>query len=248
MGRAQGVSGEPMDLAGFRLEKIAKRDRRPLPDEERTLLDVAAPRLYRLIVAAVETGCPLGELLSLQWEDVDLTRGEIRTQARHAKQRKLRHIPIVARLRAVIDMPPTTPPASGSARTPMCSETRWGVGKRPSSKRTGIPRHGETGTLLYIARGASYDRLALPRPATRSRVALVGAGVAAPSRQGTLLGHASNATTDTDLNASRLYLRESMLAMERRGKNGTHVAQPAKKQHDHSDQSRRSHSRNSILH
>ncbi len=43
-----------------------------------------------------------GELLLLQWGNIDLTRGELRIRASNAKTRKLRHIPIVARLRAVL--------------------------------------------------------------------------------------------------------------------------------------------------
>ncbi len=40
--------------------------------------------MYRLIVAALETGCRLGELLMLQWQDVDLKRDEIRVRAANA--------------------------------------------------------------------------------------------------------------------------------------------------------------------
>ena len=85
-------------------EKIAKRERRLLPDEESTLLGAASAGLYRLIVAALETGCRLGELLSLRWRHVDLERSEITIHAVNAKARTVRHIPIVARLRAVIEM------------------------------------------------------------------------------------------------------------------------------------------------
>lgn len=46
------------------------------------MIAAAPPRLQRLIIAALETGCRLGELLKLQWQDVDLDRRELPTPAR----------------------------------------------------------------------------------------------------------------------------------------------------------------------
>ncbi|MEO2197522.1 MAG: tyrosine-type recombinase/integrase, partial [bacterium] len=104
-GVRKGYLAAPWILPGSDLkrEQHAKRDRRLAPDEEHRLLAEAGPRLYRLIVAGLETGCRLKELLLLQWGDIDLTRGELRIRASNAKTRKLRHIPIVARLRAVLE-------------------------------------------------------------------------------------------------------------------------------------------------
>ena len=257
-GVRKGYLTSPWILPGSDLkrEKIAKRDRRLFPDEERTLLDVAAPRLYRLIVAALETGCRLGELLSLRWEDVDLTRGEIRIQARHAKQRKLRHIPIVARLRAVLDMARYDP--AGQPFGPDAHVFGDEVGRRLTSQQKAwesavLKAHGHTPT--WVKRGLS--------PASREAFRTIDLHFhdlrhEAGSRwleQGLplhhvkeLLGHASIATTDTYLNASRIHLRESMLAMERRGKSGTNVAHTDDKRPDRSTRSRESNSSNSILH
>ena len=53
--------------------------------EERRLLAAAGPFLQRLIIAALETGCRRGELLSLVWADVDLAGREIRIRAAKAK-------------------------------------------------------------------------------------------------------------------------------------------------------------------
>ncbi len=60
-------------------EKPAKRDRRLTEDKGRKLLEAGekTPPLYRLIVAALETGCRESELLRLQWRDVHLARGEL---------------------------------------------------------------------------------------------------------------------------------------------------------------------------
>ena len=46
------------------------------------------PRLYRVIVAALDTGCRLGELLWLRWLEVDLDRRELRVLAITAKTTK----------------------------------------------------------------------------------------------------------------------------------------------------------------
>ena len=49
----------------LRREKVARRNRRLRVGEEDAVLAVAKPRLYRVIVAALETGCRVGELLLL---------------------------------------------------------------------------------------------------------------------------------------------------------------------------------------
>lgn len=93
----------------------AKRDRRLVPDrldkdgrvvepgEERRLLAAASPWFQRLIIAALESCCRRGELLSLQWADVDLDRGQLRIRAEKSKTGKGRRVPILPRLRSVLD-------------------------------------------------------------------------------------------------------------------------------------------------
>jgi integrase len=90
-------------------EKMARRHRRLAAGEEAKLLAVATPRLQRLIVAALETGCRSGELLGLQWRDVNLTRKEIRLPATKTKDQDFRVIPISSRLAAVLEMAKTDP-------------------------------------------------------------------------------------------------------------------------------------------
>jgi integrase len=101
--------------------KIAQRNRRLSPDtldkdgklkeagEERRLLAAAAPRLQNIIIAALETCCRRGELLSLQWRDVDLERGEITIRAEKAKDGDTRVLPVSARLAAILKMAKTDP-------------------------------------------------------------------------------------------------------------------------------------------
>ena len=128
-GVRKGYLASPWILPGSDLkrEKIAKRDRRLVPDEEHRLLEQAGPRLYRLIVAALETGCRLGELLSLLWQDVDLTRGEIRVRAVNAKSRKIRTSQSSPGCARCSTWRATIPTASRSARRPTCSATRSDV-------------------------------------------------------------------------------------------------------------------------
>jgi integrase len=65
------------------------------------LLRSAEPHLQALIVAALETCGRLGELLTLQWGDVSLERGEIILRAEHTKDRENRILPISSRFRKV---------------------------------------------------------------------------------------------------------------------------------------------------
>ena len=97
-------------------QKGARRDRRLIPDvldpqgkiktpgEERRLMAAASPWLQRLIIGAVETGCRRGELLSLQWGDVSLSRRQLTIRAEKAKTRTMRQVPISPRLLAVLKL------------------------------------------------------------------------------------------------------------------------------------------------
>ena len=95
----------------------AKRTRRLAPAEETLLLAAAAGALTRdagvrlsgLIVAAIETGCRLGELLALRWADVHLERRELAIRGENAKDEQVRILPISARLAAVFEMAQTDP-------------------------------------------------------------------------------------------------------------------------------------------
>ena len=95
----------------IRQEKPAKRERRLTEDEDRKLLEAGekSPRLYRLIMAALETGCRAGELLKLQWRDVHLDRRELVIRASNAKNARHRILPISARLASVLEMGQTDP-------------------------------------------------------------------------------------------------------------------------------------------
>ena len=57
-----------------------------------------------MIIAALETCCREGELLTLRWSDISLARGEIILRAEHTKDRENRLLPISSRLRKVLEM------------------------------------------------------------------------------------------------------------------------------------------------
>lgn len=127
-------------LSDLKRGKHARRSRRLRPEEEAGLLAASPPGLYRLVVAAIETGCWQGELLALLWLDVDLDQKEVTIRAENAKDDEYRHIPISRRLHAVLEMARHDPGDTCKGRRPMSSATGSGVesvvrrrrGKRPS--------------------------------------------------------------------------------------------------------------------
>jgi integrase len=98
-------------VAVIKLNQSAERARarRLVGDEETRLLAAAGPHLQALILAALETGCRRGELLTLQWGQVDLDAGTVFLPAAKTKTAEDRTISITGRLRAVLDMRRTDP-------------------------------------------------------------------------------------------------------------------------------------------
>lgn len=80
---------------------IRERDRRLVGDEEARLIAKATPHVRHVIAALLETGCRVGELLSLQWKDVH--DDSILIKAEKAKTARARAVPITAKFRAVLD-------------------------------------------------------------------------------------------------------------------------------------------------
>jgi integrase len=52
------------------------------PDRRERLLNAANPHLRGVIVAMLDTACRPGEILSLRWVDVSVTRRELTIRAR----------------------------------------------------------------------------------------------------------------------------------------------------------------------
>jgi len=95
------VAGENV----IRLDPESPREERLTSEEaERKLFEAAAPHLRGVITAMLETCCRPGEILSLQWQDVDLETRELTIRAEKAKTRRARRLPISSRLLAVLEM------------------------------------------------------------------------------------------------------------------------------------------------
>jgi integrase len=92
------------DVSVVRLGREEPRSRRLHPGEYERLTETKAGSLRHLIIAAVETGCRKGELLSLQWHQVRFSpRAEIFLPAGKTKAKRDRRVPISSVLRTVLD-------------------------------------------------------------------------------------------------------------------------------------------------
>lgn len=204
-------------------EQMARRDRRLEPAEEETLLANAGAQLQRLIIAALETGCRRGELLSLTWADVNLPRREITIRAERSKTRTGRVLPVSARLLAVIEMGKTDP--AGEDFGP----DKFVFGDTVGQQVKDIKRAWETCVLKAHGHQPSYNRAnglaAASREALKninltfhdlrheagSRLLEAGWPLHNVSH---MLGHANIAQTSTYLNATRVGLQDSMRRLD----------------------------------
>lgn len=84
---------EASPVKGVKLLKESERPMRVLSrEEEGLLLKSAADHLKPIIIAALNTGMRRGELLSLQWDSVDMRRRAITVGK--SKSGRIRHVPI----------------------------------------------------------------------------------------------------------------------------------------------------------
>ena len=83
-----------------------KRDRILTIQECQKLIDACTERrahLKPIVIAVLDTGCRLGELLKLQWKDVDLQSGVITIQAFNTKTMRERTVAITQRLKIELE-------------------------------------------------------------------------------------------------------------------------------------------------
>jgi len=222
------LSGESAVLT---VGKSAKRSRRLVPDaldaagkvvtegEERRLLAVAAPSLQRLIIAALETGCRLGELQGLKWGDVDLGRGEFTVRGASNKTGASRTLPISPRLRAVLELLRIGP--MGTNRPADHFVFGDAIGGRPGNPRKAwetavLKSHGVEPTWTGNKGFSDAARAALRsidlhfhdlRHEAGSRMLEAGWPLHHIQR---MLGHADLKMTSIYLNVERVGLQESM--------------------------------------
>jgi integrase len=242
------------EAEGLTREKHAQRDRRLVPDvldekgkitqegEERRLMAVASPHLQRLIVGAVESCCRRGELLALQWRDVDLSKRELYVRAEEDGAKKTgvgRRLPISARLSAVLDMARTateTMLRSGPAKGLRDAEVSVALGRcyvfgdEAGLKVGNFKRAWETAVLKAHDHAPQWTKKNKALTAESRGVLdsidlhfhdlrheggsrLLEAGWPLHHVQH-MLGHTNLAQTSTYLNATRVGLQESMRRFE----------------------------------
>jgi integrase len=204
-------------------EKHAQRNRRLAAGEEDALLTHAGPHLYRLIVAALETGARRGELLGLTWRDCDLARREITFRAENTKTRTGRVVPISARLAGLLAMASTDP--AGEAFKPEDFVFGDAVGREVGD----IKRAWETCVLKAHGHIPAWTRNHSLTPACRSVFEAIDLTFhdlrhEAGSRLleagwplhnvAHMLGHANISQTSTYLNATRVGLQDAMRRLD----------------------------------
>lgn len=92
-------------ISAVRLTKEASRSRRLQGDEGDRLLAACGPHLRFVVEAALETGCRRGELLSMEWQQLELgSRPEVWLPEGKTKTAVARRVPISTRLKALLEM------------------------------------------------------------------------------------------------------------------------------------------------
>jgi integrase len=95
------VEKNPVRMIG-RLKEEKLPDRYLLPEEFQALLAACDSDLRALVHLAAVTGMRRGELLSLNWEDVDLERGYLVVRAANSKTSEGRTVPLNGEARMVL--------------------------------------------------------------------------------------------------------------------------------------------------
>jgi integrase len=208
--------------------KGAQRRRRVLPDEEQRLLDAAGRvrhdagvRLQWLIIAGIESGCRRGELLALQWADVNLPKRTVFVRATEVgakKSGRSRLLPLSTRLAAVLEMARLDPAGN---EYPSSAYVFGALGERIST----FNKAWETAVLRTHGHEPEWVRSGALSPTSRALLETIDLHFhdlrhEAGCRwleQGwpihhvqEMLGHANLSQTSTYLHASELGLQESM--------------------------------------
>jgi integrase len=109
-------------------------------EDEQKLLDAANPHLRAVLIAMLDTAARPGEILSLQWKDVNLERRELVIRAEKSKTRTERMVPISTRLLGTLEMRKLDP--AGEPFSPNAYVFGDAIGRRIKSVRTAcVPPH-----------------------------------------------------------------------------------------------------------
>jgi integrase len=145
-----------------RLTKERQRSRRLHPEEAQALLAACGPHLRSVVEAAIETGCRRGELLSLQWHQVEgmqvnddktitwAPKAELFLPFDKTKTARDRRIPISTRLKSVLEMRRFDP-----AGNPLPANT-YVFGTAIGSRLLGVTRSWRTAVLRSHGHTPTY--------------------------------------------------------------------------------------------
>jgi integrase len=185
------------------LDREIPRDKRFEQDEdEEKLLRAANPHLRGVIIAMLDTACRPGEILSVQWKDVNLPRKEMVIRAEKSKTRTARLVPLSTRLLATLEMRRLDP--AGQDHKPEAYVFGDALGQRVKSVRTAWVNACE-------AAGVKNFQLRDLRHESGSRFDEAGVPISYVSK---LLGHTNLTTTSRYLNIHRRGLHSAMAKLE----------------------------------
>ncbi|HEY6242431.1 MAG TPA: site-specific integrase [Pyrinomonadaceae bacterium] len=175
-----------------------KRERIITRDEEKALLAACdAPKrghLKPIIIAALDTGCRLGELLKLRWRDVDLDNGQITLIAFNTKTATARTVAITTRLKLELERLKADAPDDPRMRV-------FGIVSNVKSAFTGARNDAGLSDLRF------HDL----RHSAATR--LVGAHIPL-AEVGRILGHSQPSTTYRYVNADMETARRAAAALD----------------------------------
>jgi integrase len=222
--RERLLTSTPFKVGGesvIRLDPESPREERLTSEEaERKLFDAASPHLRGVITAMLETCCRPGEILSLQWQDVDLETRELTIRAEKAKTRRARRLPISSRLLAVLEMRRIDP--AGNPFPPDAYVFGDRLGRRMKSIRT-------TWENAREAAGLNGFQLRDLRHEAASRFEEPGVLTTDVSK---FLGHRNLSTTTRYLNTTSRRLRLALLRVEQARANSESLASSCKETAD----------------
>jgi integrase len=191
-------------LSAISLEKESPRAWRfSGEDDEGRLLRACDPHLHAVVVALLDTACRVGEILTMQWRNVNLARRELVIEAAKAKTRTARLVPISTRLLGVLEL--RRHDAAGEELGPDAYVFGNEVGERVKSIREAWRRARD-------AAGFPDLQLRDLRHEAGSRFDEAGVPISYTSR---ILGHSNLMTTSRYLNTHRRGLHIAMQTLER---------------------------------
>jgi len=209
MGGEGYVETTPFKRGGVSVIRVktgasSPRTRRLDGDEEARLIAAASPHLQALIIAALETGCRLGELLSLQWQQVRWADNVLLLPANKTKTATARDVPVTSRLHAILEMRRYAP--DGAEHPPEAYVFGNEVGERVGRVMT---------AWRAACRRAKIEDLHFHDLRREFASRLLESG-ASDHEVRDWLGHANITTTSRYLATTRVRLRRARVAFEAR--------------------------------